>query len=292
MTTDQTMNGITSTNLQVPTPTDFLGANGWKVPLHPVINPSGPTSTVSGPIGVAVNGVPIFDPCEQNGCTAAKGDTKADGQLDTCNGHAGRADDYHYHAAPTCMMATQPASYWNTHPVGWALDGFAIFGYNDASGAVAARDNICGGNTNPVSNAPAGYAYHLTDTFPYISSCLIGVPSPDLPNQGSKYHPMRQPPVIPFVDTNMTLTTDPTDGYQVLQFISAAPFTTNEAGSDAYRNAPGTYRIRYKEVTGSALASLLALRQNANATACWNFQFTDSSGNPTQPDVTYCKTNP
>ena len=90
----------------------------------------------------------------------------------------------------------------------------------------------------------------------------------------------------------MTLTTDLTDGYQVLQFISAAPFTTNEAGSDAYRNAPGTYRIRYKEVTGSALASLLALRQNANATACWNFQFTDSSGNPTQPDVTYCKTNP
>jgi uncharacterized protein (TIGR03437 family) len=292
MTTDQTMNGITSTNLQVPTPTDFLGANGWKIPLNPVINPAGPTSTVSGPIGVAVNGVPIFDPCEQLGCTAAKGDTKADGQLDTCNGHAGRADDYHYHAAPTCMMAAESPAYWNTHPVGWALDGFPIFGYNDADGSTAARDNICGGNTNIVPNAPAGYAYHVIDTFPYISSCLIGVPSPDLPNQASKYHPMRQAPVTPFDDTNMTLTTDPTDGYQVLQFTSANAFVTTETGSDAYHNAPGTYRIRYKEVTGSDLVTLLAQRQNANATACWNFEFTDGSGNATQPSVTYCKTNP
>jgi hypothetical protein len=286
------MNGITSTNLQVPTPTDFLGANGWKIPLNPAINPAGPTSTVSGPIGVAVNGVPIFDPCEQLGCTATVGNTLADGQLDTCNGHSGRADDYHYHAAPVCMMAAQPANYWDTHPVGWALDGFAIFGFNDADGAPAVRDNICGGNTLTVPNAPAGYSYHLSTSFPYVSSCLAGVPSPDLPNQGAKYHPMRQPPVTPFNDTNMTLTTDPTDGYQVLRFTSAKSFVTNETGTDSYNNPPGTYQIRFKEVTGSALESLLSQKQNANATACWNFEFVDSNGNTTQPSVSYCKTNP
>jgi hypothetical protein len=103
---------------------------------------------------------------------------------------------------------------------------------------------------------------------------------------------MRQPPVTPFVDTNMTLTTDASDGYQVLQFTSATPFTATETGADGYANPPGTYQIRYKEVTGSDLASLLALKQNANATACWNFQFVDSSGKTTQPSVTYCKTNP
>ena len=163
------MNGITSTNLQVPTAQNFQGANGWKIPLNPALAPA-PTSISSGPIGVAVNGIPIFNPCVQQGCTATNGDTKALGQLDTCNGHAGRSDDYHYHAAPVCMMASQPANYWNTHPVGWALDGFAIFGYNNADGSPASRDSVCGGNTSAVQNAPSGYSYHLIDTFPYITN--------------------------------------------------------------------------------------------------------------------------
>lgn len=290
ITTAPMMNGITSTNLQVPTPQNFQGSYGWKIPLNPAIA-AAPTSVVDGPIGVAVNGVPIFNPCTQGGTGCATGgDTKTLGQLDTCNGHAGRADDYHYHAAPTCLMADQPSSYWDTHPLGWALDGFGIFGYHDANGTTAARDNICGGNTNAVQNAPAGYSYHVTDAYPYVvNNCLTGVPSPDLPNQASKYKPMRQPPVTPFNVTNMTLTTDPTDEYQVLQFTSAIPFVTNETGSDSYANPPGTYKIRYKQVTGDALAALLALKQNSGATACWNFQFIDSSGKTTQPTVSYCR---
>ncbi len=290
ITTQTMMNGITSTNLQVPTPQNFQGANGWKIPLNPTLA-SAPTAVVDGPIGVAVNGVPIFNPCTQGGTNCASGgDTKTLGQLDICNGHAGRADDYHYHAAPVCMMADQNPNYWDTHPVGWALDGFAIFGYHDANGTTAARDNVCGGNSNPVQNAPSGYSYHVTDSYPYVvNNCLSGVPSPDLPNQGSKYRPMRQPPVTPFNDSNMTLTVDPADGYRVLQFTSAKTFVTNETGSDSYSNSPGTYRIRYQQVTGDALTSLLALRQNANASACWNFQFTDTSGNTTQPAVSYCR---
>jgi uncharacterized protein (TIGR03437 family) len=287
ITTQPMMNGITSTNLQVPTPQNFLGANGWKIPLAPTIA-AAPTDVTDGPIGVAINGVPIFNPCTQGGCVTG-GDTKVLGQLDNCNGHAGRADDYHYHAAPNCMMADQPANYWDTHPLGWALDGFAIFGYHDSDGTTALRDAICGGNTKPNPNSPAGYSYHVTDASPYVAACLIGVPSPDLPNQSAKYHPFRQPPVTPFVDSNMTLTTDPTDGYQVLQFTSAITFKTNETGTDSYSNPPGTYKIRYIELTGTALATQLALKPNSNATACWNFQFLNSAGATTQPTVTYCK---
>ena len=285
ITTQPMMNGITSTNLQIPIPQNFQGANGWKIPLNPAIAAK-PTDVVDGPLGVAINGVPIFNPCTQGGCVTG-GDTKALGQLDTCNGHAGRADDYHYHAAPTCMMADQTANYWDTHPLGWALDGFAIFGYRDADGTTAARDTICGGNTRQVSNAPAGYAYHVTDSSPYVTSCLIGTPSPDLANQASKYHPLRQPPVRPFNNSNMTLTTDAADGYQVLQFTSSNTFQTNETGSDNYTNPPGTYKIRYKQVTGADLIPLLA--QKPGATACWNFQFLNSSGATTQPTVSYCK---
>jgi len=287
ITTQPMMTGITSTNLQVPTQTNFQGANGWKIPLAPKIADK-PTDVVDGPLGVAINGVPIFNPCTQGGCVTG-GDTKVLGQLDNCNGHSGRADDYHYHAAPTCMMADQPASYWDTHPLGWALDGYAIFGYRDADGTTAVRDTICGGNTKTVPNAPAGYAYHVTDASPYVASCLIGVPSPDLAGQGAKYHPFRQPPVVPFNNTNMTLTTDPKDGYQVLQFTSARAFVTNEVGTDSYNNVPGTYQIRYKQVLGADLVALLAQPKNANFTACWNFQFLNSSGATTQPSVSYCK---
>lgn len=279
------MNGITGTNLQVPTAQNFSGNRGWKIPLAPA-TAAATTSAVDGPIGVAINGVPIFNPCKQGGCQ--NGDTKALGELDVCNGHAGRADDYHYHAAPTCLMAGKPASYWDTHPLGWALDGFAIYGYNDANGAVAARDGLCGGNTTAVPNGPTGYAYHVTDASPYVLSCFRGTPSPDLAGQASKFSPMRQPPVQPFTVSNMTLSTDATDGYQVLQFTSSKSFTTTETGSDSYVNAPGTYQIRYRSETGAALAALLAQAGNKGKTACWNFQFT-SNGAATQPSVSYCR---
>jgi phosphatidylethanolamine-binding protein (PEBP) family uncharacterized protein len=264
------MGGITATNLQVPVAQAFTGDNAWKIPLLPAIA-SSTTDVTDGPVGIAINGVPIFNPCKQGGCQ--NGDTKLLGELDACNGHAGRADDYHYHAAPVCLMATQPASYWDTHPIGWALDGFPIFGYNDASGAPATRDAICGGNTSAAPNAPSGYSYHVTESSPYVMSCLRGTPSPDLAGQGAKYQPLRQAPVTPFAVSGMTLATDAADGWQVLQFTSAVAFTTTGTGSDSYANAPGTYRVRYQQGTGS----------------CWNFQFTTANGATTQPAVTYCR---
>ena len=286
LATHAMMTGIVASNLQIPVEQNFFGASAWKIPLSPAIA-AVTTSAVDGPIAVAINGVPIFNPCKQGGC--ANGDTKVLGELDACNGHAGRADDYHYHAAPTCMMAGKPAAYWDTHPVGWALDGFAIFGYNNADGTVATRDATCGGNTSAVSNAPSGFSYHVTDASPYVLSCFKGTPSPDLAGQGAKYIPMRQPPVTPFPVNNMTLTTDSTDGYQVLKFTSNQTFNTNETGTDNYATAAGTYNIRSKSVTGTALAALLALSQNSSKSACWSFQFSNSSNATTQPAVSYCR---
>ncbi len=286
MPSHSTMDGITATNLQVPTAQPFLGTNAWRIPLNPALA-AAPTSVIDGPVGVAVNGVPIFNPCKQGGCQ--NGDTKALGELDICNGHAGRADDYHYHAAPVCLMATRAASYWDTHPVGWALDGFAIYGYNDADGQPAARDTVCGGNSKPVSNGPTGYKYHVTDTSPYVMSCLRGVPSPDLVNQSAKYSPMRQPPVTPFTVAGMTLRTDSASAQQVLQFTSARTFTSTETGTDSYTNGPGTYQVRYRRLAGETLEAALAAQTNKSRTACWEFQFTNSSGAATQPAVTYCR---
>lgn len=287
LSVDPMMNGITATNLQVPIQQNLTGSNAWKIPLIPTVNTGTKVAAVDGPIGVAINGIPIFNPCKQGGCS--NGDTKVLGELDICNGHAGRADDYHYHAAPTCMMAHQTAHYWDTHPVGWALDGYAILGYNDSNGTTASRDGICGGNTSSQNGAliPSGYSYHVTDNSPYVLSCFYGIPSPDLAGQGAKFKPIRQPPVTPFKVSAMTLTTDPTDGYQVLQFTAAITFTTNETGTDSYNNPPGTYKIRSKQLTGSALTAALA--SNSGKTQCWQFQFQTVNGTQTQPPITYCR---
>ena len=277
------MNGITATNLHVPVAQNFYGANAWKIPLSPAIA-AATTSAVDGPIGVAINGVPIFNPCKQGGCQ--NGDTKVLGELDVCNGHAGRADDYHYHAAPTCLMAGQAPSYWNTHPLGWALDGFAIYGYNNADGTPASRDGVCGGNTSAVPNGPSGYSYHVTDASPYVLSCFRGTPSPDLAGQGAKFSPLRKPPVQPFGVSGMTLSAS-ADGYQVLQFNSAQSFITTSTGLDSYANAPGTYKIRYKALAGAELNAQLAA--NPGKSACWSFQFNNGAGAASQPDISYCR---
>ena len=279
------MSAIAATNLQVPIAQNFWGSNAWRIPLNPAIA-STTTSAVDGPIGVAINGVPIFNPCKQGGCQ--NGDTKALGELDSCNGHAGRADDYHYHAAPSCMMVGKPPNYWDTHPVGWALDGFAIMGYNNPDGSVATRDATCGGNTVATPNAPAGYTYHVTDQSPYVLSCFRGSPSPDLAGQGAKYSPIRQPPVTPFAVSNMSLS-GPLDGLQTLLFSSSQSFTTTATGSDSVVNKAGSYQIRYAPLSGADLLASLALNANKGKSSCWRFEFLTAAGATSQTAQVYCR---
>lgn len=256
------MNGITQTILQVPIPQNFTGSNAWKIPLLPAIA-ANTTTAVDGPIGIAVNGVPIFNPCKQGGCDTATGggDTKVQGELDACNGHAGRADDYHYHAAPICMMADQSTHYWDTHPVGWALDGFAIFGYYNPDGSTATRDSICGGNTLAHDNAPAGYAYHLTDASPYVLSCFRGTPSPDLAGQGGKFSPLRTP-------------TGPGGGPGVANMTLSATATTLAIG--------GTSTLQWQQ-NGTTYQVLYTRTSNL----CWDFVF-KTSGTQTNAQ-SYCR---
>ena len=77
------------------------------------------------------------------------------------------------------------------------------------------------------------------------------------------FTPLRQPPVTPFPVSAMTRTNDAVDGYQVLQFTASRPFTSTETGTDSYANPAGSYRIRFKPITGTALTALLVLSQNS-----------------------------
>jgi len=165
------MNGITGTNDQVVIP-----APGYFSPitLSPSRNPK-PVSIDAG-LGVAVNGVPIYDYTSQ-GTNAldvydAKGDTLLTGELDLCGGHAGRGDDYHYHVAPKCMMDMMKNKSNPAAIIGWAFDGYPIYGNNNPDGSVIPKGklDVCNGQPDEVF----GMRYHTSVTPPYIIQCLDG----------------------------------------------------------------------------------------------------------------------
>lgn len=180
---DEMMVGITGWNQQVPLPfimSDVLSTI-WKIPLKPTYS-----KTTSPTIGVSatalmVNGVPLFNPTKpsQNGDQSSysqQTDPKFTGELDTCDGHSGRGDDYHYHAYPSCMVSTlvklSKSSKVKNGVLGWVLDGYPIYGLTETSGAVASKLDACMGHD--LKNGQ-GYHYHFSLKAPYSPMCYHGV---------------------------------------------------------------------------------------------------------------------
>lgn len=166
------MTGIVGTNEQFPVPADYAAP----IPLKPSLGSSPLTRDAA--LGVAVNGVPIYDYTGSGEMTEkdlhhhqTKHDTLLTQQLDVCGGHAGRGDDYHYHVKPSCMIA-QMANAGDDAIIGWAFDGFPIYGDNNPDGtpvAVGALD-VCNGQPDETF----GYRYHTSREAPYIVQCLMG----------------------------------------------------------------------------------------------------------------------
>ena len=120
------MIGITASNQQFPSVHDYL----FEINIKPEYTEE-VTMTESGPIGVAVNGVPLFDPSTQGpkkGSTGKPSHALDVGELDNCGGHAGRGDDYHYHIAPKCLIEElgEQKIEVEKKPIGFAMDGFSI----------------------------------------------------------------------------------------------------------------------------------------------------------------------
>ncbi|MCF2870344.1 YHYH protein [Octadecabacter sp. G9-8] len=167
------MTGISGTNEQIPVPAQYAAP----IILAPQF--SGTPLTRDAALGVAVNGVPIYDYTgggEMNVADLAhhqaQHDTLQTGQLDLCGGHAGRGDDYHYHVTPTCMIDQME----NAGPdaiIGWAFDGYPIYGDVNPDGTAISADalDVCNGQ----ADATFGYRYHTSSDAPYIVQCLMGV---------------------------------------------------------------------------------------------------------------------
>ncbi len=166
MPTHKMMVGITAWQQQVPLPQDFTGENAFKIPRHPVFADkpvSAKTALFSGAIAVAVNGIPIFNPIKNDGRT----DTYLAGELDVFGGHCGRADDYHYHVAPLHLVDVVGKE----NPIGYALDGFPLYGLTEPDGSAATGLDEFNGH----KDKSGSYHYHATRTYPYVNGGLRGV---------------------------------------------------------------------------------------------------------------------
>lgn len=157
------MVGITNWQQQVPIPQNYTGTNSWSIPLQPVLS-TAPLSTKSnlmkGAVAIAVNGIPIFNALNNRG-----EDSYKIGELDNWGGHCGKADDYHYHAAPLHLQTINVKL-----PIAYALDGFPVWGDKEPDGSAMQILDTCHGhswNTNQ-------YHYHGTASYPYVVGAMRG----------------------------------------------------------------------------------------------------------------------
>ncbi len=180
------MVGITSWQQQLPITLGYFGnitnsepdpaslgygqPNVWKIPMVPVAAASPISLTgnfLRGAIAVAANGIAIFNPRNNTGQFS-----QAIGELDQYGGHCGKADDYHYHIAPTHLTAVLG----NSKPVAWALDGYPIYGYLEPDGSTQLALDTDGGH----DHGSWGYHYHARGTAatgpqsPYLMSAMHG----------------------------------------------------------------------------------------------------------------------
>lgn len=141
------------------------------VPSNPTIAKN-PTCVGMGMIGIATNGVAIF-----NGLDAGGRDAVAHELQDSCGGHPQQEGMYHYHGPSTCM----PNASRKNALVGYALDGFGIFSMYDANGKELTNTDLdeCHGRTSSVTwNGKKVRMYHyvLTREYPYTLGCFKGTP--------------------------------------------------------------------------------------------------------------------
>lgn len=195
-------NGIPDFEFVAVTPND-LGEQDWDFSFPESPEVAGSTSEIPllGPVGVSVNGLPLFGPNEGE-FPDPYGDPVYNGIVDFCLGHTAQQGMYHFHAMlEACAHKGFDRGADQASPViAFAFDGFPIYGswgcvdaectevveYRsgwEQSGdpSTYAWDNytyVGGEGTLDACNGHVGpegdYHYHATADFPYLVGCYAG----------------------------------------------------------------------------------------------------------------------
>ena len=210
-------NGMPTYQFVAMTPNALKPQNWtWSIPAEPKVADKTTAIPQLGLVGFSVAGMPFYGPNEGPQPTdSAYGDPVYNNITDGCFGHTAQNGDYHQHAfAVKCLtqaavpnkMPWTSADEDGSKPspiVGFAMDGFAIYGPWGCTDAACAKPvkfqsgykkvgdpktnawqaysyqanaadptvlDACNGRTGP----DGVYRYHATSGFPYILGCYKG----------------------------------------------------------------------------------------------------------------------
>lgn len=163
---------------------------------------------VASAVGITLNGISIFSQFAGGECTADNDAVVLEGDsFDSCAGHASGKGDYHYHTAPACLLAqlndTDDLARSHSPLIGWAFDGFPVYGPHGTSGELMFGCTHASANGTDCVDACNGHSQHTIDGYlfhyhilgpigdgtstplqplpstemrPYTIGCLKGVP--------------------------------------------------------------------------------------------------------------------
>ncbi|WP_339923915.1 YHYH protein [uncultured Cyclobacterium sp.] len=123
--------------------------------------------TELGPVGMALNGVPIYNDYEGGGLLQEN----AWGTFDASGGHPGPREDYHYHSEGAYLTVD------DANLIGFLRDGFPVYGRKDMDDSYPADLDENGGHTGVTSDFAEGiYHYHVSNEV-YSTSGLYVIKS-------------------------------------------------------------------------------------------------------------------
>jgi hypothetical protein len=136
----------------------------FKIPVRPAAA-SSHIATSLGPIGVALNGVPLYN---QYAGPNNQQLTSEIASFDKYYGHPQATGQYHYHVEPLYLTTVKSTK---SGLMGFLLDGFPVYGpEEDGHTIVSSELDAYHGHTHATVDFPEGiYHYHFTADAPYLN---------------------------------------------------------------------------------------------------------------------------
>jgi hypothetical protein len=136
----------------------------FRIPANPQVAATH-AATPLGPIGVAVNGVPLFN--QYAGPNQPL--TNEINSFDQYDGHPQQTSMYHYHVEPYALTTANGKN----SLIGYLLDGFPVYGPLENGVTITTLSGVLDtyhGHIHATADYPGGiYHYHITADAPYIN---------------------------------------------------------------------------------------------------------------------------
>ncbi len=146
----------------------------YRIELPAIPQVTSPSCVPMGAIGVLLNGGYFFNALDARGKDAVAHEIQ-----DGCQGHPEIHGAYHYHSVTTCL---EEKSGGRLALVGYAFDGFGIYGHHDENGKELTNADLdeCHGHIAKIKwngKKKKLYHYHATWEYPYTIGCYRGTPA-------------------------------------------------------------------------------------------------------------------